>query len=48
MCNNNCYGGNFCWIILMVLLLCSCGGYGGNMCGNYGGCNCGSSNNSCC
>jgi len=41
MCNNNGFcGGNICWIILIILLLCNCGG--GNLLGN-GGCdnNCG-------
>lgn len=28
MCNNNFCGGNMCWIIILILLLC--GGCGGN------------------
>ena len=46
MCNNCNYGGNACWLILILLLFCG-GGYG-NYCGNLGcgcGCNCG--NNGC-
>lgn len=39
MCNNNNCGGNICWIILLVLLFCNCGG------GNLLGGNCG---NTCC
>ena len=46
MCNNNGFcGGNMCWIIILILLLCNCGGgmYSGNGCGNNCGCdnNCG-------
>ena len=46
MCNNNSFcGGNICWIIILILLLCNCGGnmWGGNNCGNNCGCdnNCG-------
>ena len=45
MCNNNGFcGGNMCWIIILILLLCGgCGGnsWGGNGCGN----NCGCDNN---
>ena len=50
MCNNNGFcGGNICWIIILILLFCNCGGnmcggsYGGNGCGNNCGCdnNCG-------
>ena len=50
MCNNNGFcGGNICWIIILILLLCNCGGgmcgsgYSGNGCGNGCGCdnNCG-------
>jgi len=42
MCNNNGFcGGNICWIIILILLFCNCGGNG---CGNnYLG-----SNNGCC
>ena len=47
MCNNNGFcGGNMCWIIILILLLCNCGGFGGN---NYGSNNCGCDNNcGCC
>ena len=51
MCNNNGFcGGNICWIIILILLFCNCGGgnmcgsgYSGNGCGNNCGCdnNCG-------
>lgn len=50
MCNNN-----FCWIILLVILFCNCGGnglWGGNNCGcgnNYNSCDNGCGNNcGCC
>jgi hypothetical protein len=50
MCNNNGFcGGNICWIILIILLLCNCGG--GNGLFNNGGnnCGCGCDNNcGCC
>ena len=44
-CNNNCFGGNNClWIILLIIILFCCGGCGGgcgNGCGNIGGgCGC--------
>ena len=45
MCNNNGFcGGNICWIIILILLFCNCGGnmcgggYSGNNCGNNCGC----------
>ncbi len=47
MCNNNGFcGGNICWIIILILLFCNCGGgtmWAGNNCGNNCGCdnNCG-------
>ena len=52
MCGNNngicgCFGGNnLCWIIILILLFCNCGGnFGGS---NYQG-NCGCDNNcGCC
>lgn len=46
MCNNNGFcGGNFCWIILLIILFCNCGG-GSNWLGNG---NCGCDNNcGCC
>ena len=44
MCNNNGFcGGNLCWIILIILLLCNCGGGllgGGNTCGCDNNCGC--------
>ena len=43
MYNNNFCGGNMCWIIILILLFCNCGG-GTNMCGNTypanNGCGC--------
>ncbi len=46
MYNNNCFGGNNClWIILLLILFCGCGSNGGicggnNNCGNNCGCGC--------
>ena len=44
MCNNNGFcGGNICWIILIIILLCNCGGgtfLGGNGCGCDNNCGC--------
>ena len=46
MCNNG-FGGNCCWIIILLILFCGCGNNGllgtGNGCGNGCGCdnNCG-------
>ena len=44
MCNNTGFcGGNSCWIILIILLLCNCGGGllgGGNTCGCDNNCGC--------
>ena len=38
MCNNNGFcGGNICWIIVLILILCNCGGSflgSGSGCGN--------------
>ncbi len=41
--NNGFCGGNMCWIIILILLLCNCGGTNYNSCGNSCGCdnNCG-------
>ena len=41
--NNGFCGGNMCWIIILILLLCNCGGSYSNGCGNNCGCenNCG-------
>ena len=46
MCNNGCFGGNWCWIIILLILFCGCGNSGtfsNNGCGNHCGCdnNCG-------
>lgn len=40
MCNNNCgFGGSCClWILILIILIFACGGYG-NGCGNSCGCN---------
>ena len=44
MCNNGFFGGNICWIIILILLLCNCGGNdnrcgcGDNRCDNTCGC----------
>ena len=43
MCNNGFCGGNICWIILIILLLCNCGGNG--LVGNNNGCGC---DHTCC
>ena len=53
MCNNNGFcGGNICWIIILILLFCNCGGgnmWGGNYNNNGCGNNCGCDNNcGCC
>ena len=40
MCNNGFCGGNICWIIILILLLCN-GGFG---CGNTTGYGCGNDN----
>ena len=47
MCNNNCFGGNNClWIIILLILFCGCGNTGGcGMTMNNGGCG---GNNCCC
>ena len=48
MCNNNCFGGNWCWIIILLILFCGCGNNGGYMTTNNG-CGCGCDNNcGCC
>ena len=47
MCNNNFFGGNICWIIILILLFCN--GCGNNMCGGTAYNNCGCDNNcGCC
>ena len=56
MCNNGFFGGNYCWIIILLILFCGCGNNGsmwsnnncGNMCGsNYNNCGC-DNNCGCC
>jgi len=51
MYNNNCFGGNNClWIIILLILFCGCGNQGG-ICGNMGGgsgCGCDRHNDCCC
>lgn len=40
--NNNCFcGGNLCWIIILLILFCGCGNFGGN----NNGCGC---DHNCC
>ena len=55
MYNNNCFGGNNClWIIILLILFCGCGNQGGmcatpyqnNGCGN--GCGCERNHDCCC
>ena len=49
MCNNGFFGGNYCWIIILLILFCGCGNNGGNMCSTYSNNNCGCDNNcGCC
>ena len=51
MYNNNCFGGNNClWIIILLILFCGCGNMGGcgNAAGNANGCGCGGCNHDCC
>ena len=58
MCNNNCFGGNNClWIIILLILFCGCGnngfcgngGYmGGGNCGCGNGCGCERDRDCCC
>ena len=54
MCNNNCFGGNNClWIIILLILFCGCGNTGGcGMTMNNGGCGgnngCGGGHDCCC
>jgi len=48
MYNNNCFGGNNClWIIILLILFCGCGN---GMCGGYqnNGCTCGCDRHSDC
>ena len=46
MCGNNngicgCLNNNCWWIIILILLFCNCGGFGGNGCWNNCDNNCG-------
>ena len=46
MCNNNGFcGGNICWIILLIIIFCNCGG--GFLNTGNGGCGC-DNNCGCC
>ena len=46
MCNNNCgCGGNIWWIIILVFLVCNCGGLDFLGCGCNNGC--GNNDNGC-
>ena len=48
MCNNGFFGGNYCWIIILLILFCGCGNGCGNMCAsNYNSCGC-DNNCGCC
>ena len=38
--NGGCFGGNLCWIIILLILFCGCG--------QQGGCGCDCDNNRCC
>ena len=54
MYNNNCFGGNNClWIIILLILFCGCGNQGGfcgamNTGGNGCGCGCERNHDCCC
>ena len=44
-CCNSGWGGNSClWIILLIIILCGCGGWSGNNCCCNNNCGC---NNGC-
>lgn len=49
MYNNGFCGNNICWIILLLIIFCNCGGNGGLLGGGNCGCsnNCGCDNNCC-
>ncbi len=48
-CNNGLFGGNCCsWIIILLVLMCFCGGDNGCTNSNYGCGNCGCQNNCGC
>ena len=46
MCGNNgmCFGGNGLWGIIILILLCNCGGNWGGCCND---CDCRTGNNNC-
>ncbi len=45
-CGNSGWGGNSTlWIILLIILLCGCGGWSGSGCCGSNNCGCGSNNN---
>ena len=49
MCNNNCFGGNNClWIIILLILFCGCGNMGGMTTNNGCGNTCGGGAHDCC
>jgi hypothetical protein len=53
MYNNGFCGGNWCWIIILLILFCGCGNNNmtcgtSNACGNGCGNGCGCDNNNCC
>ena len=49
MCNNNCFGGNNClWIIILLILFCGCGNMGGMTANNGCSNNCGCGGHDCC
>lgn len=48
-CGNNGWGNSGVWIILLIIILFGCGGWGGNSCGCNNGCNsCGCNNDNDC
>ncbi len=44
MCNNNGFCGNIWWIIILLILLCNCGG---NLLGDGCGCGCQQNRDGC-
>lgn len=47
-CNNNGFGGNFLWIIILIIILFGWGGFGiGGNCGCNNGCVGGTNDNGC-
>lgn len=45
MCNNGFCGNNICWLIILAILFCGCGGNGGFL---NNGCGCDNNNCGCC